>query len=137
MEGKFKVFFLSSEFKKKKRKRRKSKYICDFFPAILKSLFFPWNSIHPWLWYFNLTKKLSFFSGQSSTVNEEYIFPIYTASSEDCDIVLEFNTMSFTRKALQVTMTTNYNETYNSVLDEIPFIKPFKQYLSLNASKGL
>lgn len=77
----------------------------------------------------NLTK------GQSSTVNEEYIFPIYTASSEDCDIVLEFNTMSFTRKALQVTMTTNYNETYNSVLDEIPFIKPFKQYLSLNASK--
>lgn len=77
----------------------------------------------------NLTK------GQSSTVNEEYIFPIYTASSEDCDIVLEFNTMSFSRKALQVTMTTNYNETYNSVLDEIPFVKPLKQYLSLNASK--
>lgn len=70
-------------------------------------------------------------------MNAEYIFPIYTASSEDCDIVLEFNAMSFTRKALQVTMTTNYNETYNSVLDEIPFDKPLKQYLSLNASKGL
>jgi hypothetical protein len=97
-----------------KKINRKSKYICDFFSAILKT-FFSLKFYASIIVIIQFKKKPIFFSGQSSTVNEEYIFPIYTASSEDCNIVLEFNSMSFTRKALQVTMTTNYNETYNSV----------------------
>ena len=129
------VFFVF-RFSANKKINRKSKYICDFFSAILKT-FFSLKFYASIIVIIQFKKKTIFFSGQSSTVNEEYIFPIYTASSEDCNIVLEFNSMSFTRKALQVTMTTNYNETYNSVLDEIPFVKPLKQYLNLNASKGL
>ena len=129
------VFFVF-RFSANKKINRKSKYICDFFSAILKT-FFSLKFYASIIVIIQFKKKPIFFSGQSSTVNEEYIFPIYTASSEDCNIVLEFNSMSFTRKALQVTMTTNYNETYNSVLDEIPFVKPLKQYLNLNASKGL
>ena len=129
------VFFVF-RFSANKKINRKSKYICDFFSAILKT-FFSLKFYASIIVIIQFKKNPIFFSGQSSTVNEEYIFPIYTASSEDCNIVLEFNSMSFTRKALQVTMTTNYNETYNSVLDEIPFVKPLKQYLNLNASKGL
>lgn len=129
------VFFVF-RFSANKKINRKSKYICDFFSAISKT-FFSLKFYASIIVIIQFKKKTIFFSGQSSTVNEEYIFPIYTASSEDCNIVLEFNSMSFTRKALQVTMTTNYNETYNSVLDEIPFVKPLKQYLNLNASKGL
>lgn len=129
------VFFVF-RFSANKKINRKSKYICDFFSAISKT-FFSLKFYASIIVIIQFKKNPIFFSGQSSTVNEEYIFPIYTASSEDCNIVLEFNSMSFTRKALQVTMTTNYNETYNSVLDEIPFVKPLKQYLNLNASKGL
>ena len=65
------------------------------------------------------------------------MFPIFGENSEDCDIIIEFNTMSFSRKALYVTMTTNYNETYVNVLDQAPYIMSLKQYLNFDTSKGL
>ena len=70
-------------------------------------------------------------------MNDRFIFPLYGENNRDCDIVIQFYTMSFPRKDLYVTMTTNYNETYLTVLDEAPFIMPLKQYLSFNGSKGL
>lgn len=77
----------------------------------------------------------NFTKGQSNTLNDRFVFPMYSEGSEDSDIVIEFDTMSFSRKALHVTMTTNYNETYINDIDEMPYVMPLKQYLGFNASK--
>lgn len=74
-------------------------------------------------------------SGQVSLLSDKFVFPLY-AENNDCDISVEFNTMSFSSGALAVTMTTNYNETYVNVLDKAPFVLPLKQFLSFNVTKG-
>ncbi|XP_052065975.1 uncharacterized protein LOC127705674 [Mytilus californianus] len=77
----------------------------------------------------------NFTKGQSNNLNDKFIFPMYSDGSEDCDMVIEFNMMSFSRTALYATMTTNYNESYDNILDKTPFVMPLKQYLGFNASK--
>lgn len=73
--------------------------------------------------------------GQVSLLSEKFVFPLY-AGSKDCDISIEFNTMSFSSGTLAITMTTNYNETVVNVLDKAPFVLPLKQFLSINVTKG-
>ncbi|CAC5366247.1 unnamed protein product [Mytilus coruscus] len=77
----------------------------------------------------------NFTKGQSNNLNDKFIFPMYSDGSEDCDMVIEFNMMSFSRTALYATMTTNYNESYDNILDKTPFVISLKQYLGFNASK--
>ncbi|XP_071121382.1 uncharacterized protein [Mytilus edulis] len=77
----------------------------------------------------------NFTKGQSNNLNDKFTFPMYSDGTEDCDMVIEFNMMSFSRTALYATMTTNYNESYDNILDKTPFVMPLKQYLGFNASK--